>query len=168
MSETAPKIELKGIKYTAWASEETHCYQATLYVDGVKWGIVSNDGHGGGDRFDGLGGRGWSDIAELNKRIAATIPPYTYEDRSLPYDLELICADLVNDWLARRDFTKLMRTKVLFTKPGEVGIWQVPVVKGATHAMTLDVMHRKHPAYTYLSDLPEAEAWELYRAATKA
>jgi len=45
MAQIAPVIELRGIKRTAWASEETHCYQATLYVDGEKWGTVSNQGH---------------------------------------------------------------------------------------------------------------------------
>jgi len=27
------KLELKNIKHTSWASEETHCYQASLYSD---------------------------------------------------------------------------------------------------------------------------------------
>ena len=44
------KLELKNIKHTAWASQETHCYQASLYVDGKPVAIVSNDGHGGADR----------------------------------------------------------------------------------------------------------------------
>ena len=28
------KLELKAIKHTEWASQETHCYQASLYVNG--------------------------------------------------------------------------------------------------------------------------------------
>ena len=59
MSQIAPVIELRGIKRTAWASEETHCYQATLYVDGEKWGTVSNQGHGG------------CDVVELEAEVAA-------------------------------------------------------------------------------------------------
>lgn len=54
MAQIAPVIELRGIKRTAWASEETHCYQATLYVDGEKWGTVSNQGHGGCDVAEGI------------------------------------------------------------------------------------------------------------------
>jgi len=75
MSQIAPVIELRGIKRTAWASEETHCYQATLYVDGEKWGTVSNQGHGGCDDFHGEGSRGYADIRELDKRISATPCP---------------------------------------------------------------------------------------------
>ena len=44
------KLELKNIKHTERASEETHCYQASLYVNGKPVAIVSNDGHGGPDR----------------------------------------------------------------------------------------------------------------------
>jgi len=43
------KIELKNIKYAAFASEETHCYDATLYLDGKAMFRVGNDGHGGCD-----------------------------------------------------------------------------------------------------------------------
>ena len=41
------ETRIKKIKVCKWASEETHCYQATLYRDGVPIIEVSNDGHGG-------------------------------------------------------------------------------------------------------------------------
>ena len=40
-------ITLKNVKYAKFASEETACFQATVYIDGVKCGEASNDGHGG-------------------------------------------------------------------------------------------------------------------------
>ena len=43
------KIELKNIKYAKFASEETHCYEATVYFEGKRTGTVKNDGHGGCD-----------------------------------------------------------------------------------------------------------------------
>ena len=161
---TAPKIELRNIKHTAWMSEETHCYQATLYVDGQRWGTVSNEGHGGMDRFDGIDGYGWDDIKELNQRIKETVPPYEYEGKSLDQDLEMICGELVNEWLRDRDFTKAMKSKVLFTKPEAQGIWQVSVKKPLTLETTLAVLRSKHPQYTYLADLPVKEAKALYFA----
>lgn len=162
--ETAPKIELRNIKHTAWASEETHCYQATLYVDGLRWGTVSNEGHGGPDRFDGINGYGWNDIKELNQRIKETVPPYEYEGRFLDQDLDMICGELVNEWLRDRDFTKAMKSKVLFTKPDAQGIWQLNVKKPMTLWMALDAMKAKYPHYTYLADLPVKEAKALYFA----
>lgn len=47
------KITLKAIKHSKFASQETDCYTANLYVDGTKIGTVSNAGHGGCDEFWG-------------------------------------------------------------------------------------------------------------------
>ena len=159
----APRIELKNIKHTAWASEETHCYQATLYVNGEKWGQVSNDGHGGCDRFYGENGRDNYDIAHLNKVIGETFPPTIYGDGALlKQDLDTVCGDLVNQWLRDKEFTKAMKSKVLFTHPDKDGVWQVPVRKPQTLWMVLDSMKAKYPHYTYLADLPLDEAKAIY------
>lgn len=44
-----PVLELRNVKHAEFASEETACYRATLYVDGRKFCEVSNEGHGGCD-----------------------------------------------------------------------------------------------------------------------
>jgi len=160
---TKPVIELKNIKHTAWASEETHCYQATLYVDGVKWGTVSNQGHGGCDDFYGET-RSDEDIEHLNGRIRDTYEPYEYEGYTLKKDLDMVCADLVNQWLRDKDFNRAIKSKVLFTKPDTQGIWQITVKKPVTLWMMLDTMKAKHPQYTYLADLPVDEAKAIYFA----
>ena len=158
---TKPNIELKNIKHTAWASEETHCYQATLYVDGVKWGIVSNQGHGGCDDFYG---EAQSDLGWLNDQIKATYEPYTYGDKSIEQNLDMVCADLVNQWLRDKDFNRAMKSKVLFTKPDVRGVWQLGFKKPKTLWMMLDVMKAQNPQYTYLADLPVDEAKAIYFA----
>ena len=161
----APRIELKNIKRVAHFSEETHCYRAVLYVDGERWGFVSNRGHGGADEFYGEGERNYSDIEALNILIGETFPPYTFDGTTsitLKQDLEMVCADLVNEWLRDKEFTRAMKSKVLFTKPDTQGIWQVPVKKPQPQWMVLDVMKAKHPTYTYLADLPVDEAKAIY------
>lgn len=45
------KIEIRGIKYSGFASQETNCIEATVYIDGVRSGTVRNDGHGGCNYF---------------------------------------------------------------------------------------------------------------------
>jgi hypothetical protein len=76
VSATAPEpvLELRGVKHAAFASEETACYRATLYVDGAKFCEVSNDGHGGPDNHypvkGGVAPRDLTDaLFELAKRI---------------------------------------------------------------------------------------------------
>ena len=161
-----PNIELKNIKHTAWASEETHCYQATLYVDGERWGTVQNQGHGGCDDFDGVEGRGYGDIKTLDERIAATYPPITFEDHSLTLDqnLEMLCGELVNAWLRDKDFANAMKRKVLFTRPDVQGVWEVPVKKPHTLASMLAAMAATRPGNTYLAHLPIEQAKAIYFA----
>lgn len=41
------RVELKAIKYFPSLSEETNCFQATIYIDGKKVGTCENRGTGG-------------------------------------------------------------------------------------------------------------------------
>ena len=43
------KLKLKNIKHSEFASQETNCYQAVVYLNGKPFADVSNDGHGGCD-----------------------------------------------------------------------------------------------------------------------
>ena len=158
-----PVIELKNIKHTAWMSEETHCYQATLYVDGVKWGTVSNQGHGGCDDFYSET-KSDDDLRALNTQIKETYAPYEYEGMTLKQNLEMVCGNLVNQWLRDKDFNRAMKSKVLFTKPDTQGVWQLGFKKPKTLWMMTDVMKAKYPQYTYLADLPVDQAKEIYFA----
>jgi hypothetical protein len=160
---TKPKIELKNIKHTAWASHETHCYQASLYVDGEHWGTVSNQGHGGCDDLHGEN-KSYDEIKELNDRIEETYEPYQYEGYTLKKDLEMVCHDLVNQWLRDKDFNRAMKSKVLFTKPDTQGVWQLAVKKPLTFDVMLAKLKATNPQYTYLADLPVDEAKAIYFA----
>jgi hypothetical protein len=133
-------------------------------VDGERWGTVSNRGHGGPDEFHGEGGRGYADIETLNTLIGETYKPYEAYGMTLEQNLEMVCGDLVNQWLRDKDFARAMKAKVLFTKPDVAGVWELAVQKPQTHWMVLDVMKAKYPTYTYLSDLPVEEAKAIYFA----
>ena len=72
------KLELKNIKHSEFASEETHCYQGTLYVDGKRTALVSNDGHGGGDHQNSINGDKWEDtLKKLEPYAKAKVDSYT-------------------------------------------------------------------------------------------
>ena len=43
---------LKNVKTCEWASEETTCFEATLYMDGKSIGRVHNEGCGGAHFYD--------------------------------------------------------------------------------------------------------------------
>jgi len=117
------KLELKNIKHTAWASEETHCYQASLYVDGKPFAIVSNDGHGGCDR-DYAHPKFKGDYFDMFRSVEAyfkSLPntPSEWNEDGMEQRLEFWCSDQVNDWLSSRELRRMMRTQILFQKEGE-------------------------------------------------
>ena len=43
-------LKLKAIKYCEFASEETFCFRANLYLNNKPFAVISNDGRGGCDR----------------------------------------------------------------------------------------------------------------------
>lgn len=166
------KIELKSIKHAAFASQETHAYEGTLYVDGVRWGVVGNDGHGGPDHFHGDGGRNYGDLMALNERIAAEYPRITYkdgdEDVSMANDLECVCGDLVNQFLRER------RLKALLGKTAKINVLyfkEPPIADGAalyqvsmrTHPIEVWTKHilSKHPNAVIVNTLPKEEAMKV-------
>lgn len=157
-------ITLKNVKHMASLSEETHCYSADLYVDGMKWGEVSNRGHGGPDDFHGVGGKGWRDIEALNARIAAELPPYTNYGMTLEQDLEMVCGEIVNQHLVAKDFKRAMRAKVLWLDPAKPGLWGFAVPKGSTAREVVDRIRRSGAGVGrhYLVDMPESEALAAY------
>lgn len=160
------KIELKNIKYAAFASEETSCYQATLWVDGKKIGHVSNDGHGGCDNFHG-------DRMEYNfandwcrSNLPAKI--YTKEkdgfDGTQQQDLESVCGELLEDHLIAKDMAKAMVYNALFHIPGRQGLFTRKYTNKAKPDQSLyDSVLGAHDDAVILNTLPREEALKIYK-----
>ena len=122
------KLELKNIKHTQWASEETHCYQAALYVDGKPVAIVSNDGHGGCDRdydhpkFKGDYRATMKAVHDYFKTLPKTDPCEWMPD-GMEQQLEFWCADQVNEFLNKKHImsnVKRILKKVSFMQDGKL------------------------------------------------
>lgn len=157
------KIELKNIKHMPSLSEETECYSASLYVDGKKIGDVSNRGHGGPDEF--FGDR--EAFKQAEKWLAENMAPVELgmeTDRSIPMDMELYCGQLLEEHLVRKDLKSALKNKVLFSKPGEKGIFEVRW-KGLRKIEDrhISAVREKHPAARILNEMPFEEALKLYR-----
>lgn len=153
------KLELKNIKHTDWASEETHCYKASLYVDGKPVAVVSNDGHGGPDRDYAHPKFNDEFSVYCDKMLAVhayfkSLPktPSEWCADGLPQELEYWCADQVNDWLSSRVLKRKLKSGFLF---------QVADVGGLFGHKT-----RPSPASgvsVVLNDLPFADALAIWK-----
>ena len=152
------KLELKNIKHTAWASEETHCYQASLYVNGKPLAVVSNDGHGGGDRDYAHPKFNDEFSVYCDKMLAVhayfkSLPntPSEWCADGLPQELEYWCADQVNDWLTARELKRKLKKQFLFLFADKVGVFA----------------HKTRPSHTHkaiiLNDMPFAKALAIWK-----
>lgn len=102
-----PKITIRNLQHAAFASHETHCFEATVYVDGRRFMAAYNGGYGGPTQFDPIPNVSTrEDITELEKRVAATFPKWGTEvglDADIyETDLEIVVFDLVNAALTKR------------------------------------------------------------------
>ena len=111
------KIELKNISHYARGSEETPCYNATVYVNGKKTIEVSNDGHGGCDRQHGIGDFNYNTVDEVNKWCIKTFGQETWEHDgktfSIDLDLEHYCHQELYNWLDTKVLKKELKDKYL-------------------------------------------------------
>ena len=85
-------LVLKGLKTAKFASDETLCFAATLWVDGKRLCTVENDGHGGGDYIHPVKGRTYDEINEVQGWLAENAPPLDmskYGHENKPCDIEL-------------------------------------------------------------------------------
>lgn len=159
IEEAASRIELE--EAGTFASQETNCYTANLYVDGRKIGTVGNDGHGGCDYFHG-------DQAAYKAADAwcrETLPKWEgLRGDLLDTDLELHCGRLIDDWMAARELRSTLRSNVLFTSTSDGRLYQVDH-RGQLDATVMAVA-RAHPGAAILNSKPFEEALALYHAGT--
>ena len=156
------KLELKNIKHSAFASHETHCYEASLYVDGKRAALVSNQGTGGCDSVWILG-EGSTRIRNAKLVSAA--------ESSLE-SLESWCCEQVNEFLDKRELKRATKKVVVYTRDGRMYKYnikpdQLNKLKKRPEDGIFESVRRwllnEHEGCTILNDLPEDEQLELWR-----
>lgn len=186
----APVITLRNVKYAQFASQETACFEATVYVDGRKFCHVHNDGHGGCNFYQPINGGRGGDLDAARLEIARQINPQvveryegkralveekSFEDLETEYEgnywergvryleefWDGLCGKLLTDSLYERDLRRACAREVIFVKPGVSGLFQIK----HRHRVAEATAHikQKYPGATILNELPILEAVALYR-----
>ena len=126
-------IEIKNVKYSSWNSDETHCFKATLYIDGQRRFNVSNRGQGGPNEYNTLENVKISEREKITmvtssllygyiKKINAELSKETVqcEDFTLKNSLELVVGKLMNEWLKLREVKKILKKITYIGQNGNV------------------------------------------------
>ena len=164
------KIELKNISHYERGSEETPCYNATVYVNGKKAIEVGNDGHGGCDRQQGIGDYNYKHIEEVNKWCIKTFgkKSFTYqsngEEEVCTYDLDLeqFCHDELYKWLDSKLLKKDMSKKYLFVEDGKLMAYKKKP-RNLPDQHFKKFFDENHPNQKCLNFLPFDDALKLYK-----
>ena len=110
------KLEVKNISHYARGSEETPCYNATVYINGKKAVEVSNDGHGGSDRQHTYPESGFN-LKLINEWCVEKFGQETWEYGGKTYhtdlDLEHYCHQELYNWLDAKLLKKELKKKYL-------------------------------------------------------
>lgn len=162
-------LELKNIKHAAFASEETQCYEAAVYIDGKMTFHVSNSGRGGSDLVHPVeaSAEGWREkLDEVNAFLAKTCEPMTFEETSgkvhtIQCDLEIWCGEQLEKHLTTKDLKRALNRAILLqTTEGlrELSLKRAKI----TRAQGIDYVKSKFPTAIILNTLEFDEALKIY------
>ena len=164
------KLELKNISYYARGSEETPCYNATVYINGKKAIDVSNDGHGGCDRQNthpNIEERGLVQLA--NEWCVKTFGQGSFnytsdgEEKTCTYDIDLEhhCHDELYKWLDTKALKKDLKKQYLFVEDGHLMGYK----KHSSHTDTnfKEFFSKNHPNEKCLNFLPFDDALKMFK-----
>ncbi len=156
------KVELKKIKHFPAGSQETPCFVAELWLDGVKRGEVRNDGQGGSHMFSDHRAE-----RELDT-WASTLPRHTIEglEGTFPQRGEYLISELIDVHIAGKHLKRLLAKHLIYTRRGATGVWQTktarpPMAVLATEASIQDARNRLD-IDRLLNLLPFEEALAIY------
>jgi len=179
MSEVQSRITLKSIKYTAWASQETHCFQAVIYLDGKRALNVENDGRGACNNY-------WNtkdQTTEEGRKMLDECRQHAYEfikanhDMTMDVDgetidlsdmpdselLDWLIADLVNEHLCLKEMKRCLKSKITLFDGEDKKIY---TFKSKPTPEAMSACKRNHSdkdQWVYLNDVSEQEAFKLWR-----
>ena len=155
------KIELKNLKHSDFASQETYCFEASVYIDGKKAGTVSNQGCGGCHSYHP------NTLYHILAKEAAKLPHHEWrlneEVLSVAPDADTIISELVTEALTAKDLKSGMRRRILFV--GDDGsVYETQAMTAAALAVQLvrKDLYEKLKTKTILNLLPFPEALSIY------
>jgi hypothetical protein len=158
------KLELKNIKHSEFASHETFCYEANLYVNGKPFAHVSNDGQGSADylyrddRF--LDGEAWNKCYALVKIHCADKFRWELGDGWREGTIETACHELMTDYLIRKDLNKALK-EPCYLDNNQIVSYNV----SSKRPNIFDQIRRQleKPDLVFLNELPKDEAFKMFK-----
>lgn len=162
------KVTLANVKYAAFASEETSCFNASVVVNGVVVGTARNDGKGGMTFIEP------QTLVDALDEYGALLPELSFGEEygggTYKQTAETLVDDALTEHLLLTDMRKVLRKRVLFTVKGKTGVYQTKTLTAQQIQVVMshpDPKSKLKDCDQILNLLPEDEAFALYKASSK-
>ena len=156
------KITVKNVKVAEFASEETLCFEATVYIDGVRAFTAHNDGHGGCDMYRAVSPEGAKllDKAEEWAKSQPEIESDVGGGRMFKYqpDLEHFVGAAVTDYRLEKAIKRKKKKGLMFAENDKIYTVKIP----NNHPQAA-IFKAKKPNAKFLNDMPLGQALEIYK-----
>ena len=181
-------MELKNLSLNTSMSEETHCFRASVYINGKRMFSVSNRGCGGANEYSPSDfGKGKEAFEEAMAIAREEARQYTLKKIELGEDLqwaidderlkdELIdwlIADLINEQLTLKEMRKALKKKVMVYWPKSNEIFYLGRDKPTNEILEKYKNHfatksdeKNAKDWVWRNTIPEAEAYKYWRTAS--
>ena len=163
------KIELKNFNHAAFASEETLCFSASVYVDDIRTFEVSNSGKGEENRIMPVKGKSMAAIHPVQEWVSQQPKVKLSDSMEVKDDLDFYLSRLANREVVKKQLKSTLKKHVLIFEPND----QMDLRQFASAFKPTDISdkHRQHlkrlyPGCVILNDLDIENALDLYIAAS--
>ena len=160
------RVSLKNIKWSSWASHETHCVDATVCIDGKRVCKYENDGRGGSNTYYPYSGQSEesfrqmrSDLRQVSADDIKENDPKCYGQLG-KYDngqsdmlIDIVVTDALNRHLMIKEMKASMKRKIHLLKVETNEIYEIK--QKPTDEAIAYVKDQNAPDYLVLNDLPE-------------
>jgi len=191
--EPRSNMELKNLSHNPSFSEETHCFRASVYINGKRMFSVSNRGNGESNYYEPLahGGldhhlleKGREEFGEAMALAREEAKQYTLKKIDMGEDLqwaidrfgngesnELIdwlISDLINEQLTLKEMRKVLKKKVAIYEPKHNAISVFTTQPTDENIEALRSRHHTdetNEGWVWLNVIPEPEAYKYWRVA---
>jgi len=161
------RITLKNLQHGARASQETHCFNATIYLDGERAFKASNEGSGHRNEYFPYQRQGERDFQSYYHYVSDAAMDWMKETNpDFPYlDDDWACLDfmithIINERHLLETMREIMKRKVVYL---DTTNGSVERISERPTPDKVDYLRRQHPTWKLFNDIGEDERLALWR-----
>ena len=155
------KVEVKNVKYSELASDETNCFKASVYIDGELLAHANNEGCGGNTNIRPIDALDYDDIKRVDDHIKENYPKLDGLTQNLEFVVDLLVEDYLDELMVKKESKKFINkmkkmTLCYDTIKGKVSQFKIPY-----SAEVKKHINSEYPQFDIMNEMTNEEVAEL-------